>query len=150
MSEKDIFGLLFIDSLSTNDNITELSGRGIGMGAVKAEIEKLSGEIEIQSIAGEGSTFILKVPTSIYGNLINIASNNRDNITIEYILSPVVNRATTYLQSDMKINIQSKAQFSYTLINEMRLTTGVSDFKILSDGKVGVYVTFIDGKNTRN
>ncbi|NOQ29569.1 MAG: hypothetical protein GQ570_00450 [Helicobacteraceae bacterium] len=121
MSNASLLDLIFIDSLSTNDSVTELSGRGIGMGALKAEVEKLSGEIEIESVVGEGSKFILKIPTSIYGNLINIASNNRDNITIEYILSPVVNRATTYLQSDMKINIQNKAEFSYSLIGEIQI-----------------------------
>lgn len=121
MTKDSLLELVFIDNLSTNDKITKLSGRGIGMGAVKSEIEKLSGEIEIESEVGKGSKFILKVPTSIYGNLINIASNERDNITVEYILSPVINRATTYLQSDMKINIRNKATFSYAFIDEIKI-----------------------------
>jgi len=121
MSESAILNLVFIDNLSTNDNITKLSGRGIGMGALKAEVEKLSGNIQIQSTLGKGTTFSISIPTSMYGNLINIASNNRDNITIEYILSPVINRATTYLQSDMKITIKNKALFSYALMNEIKL-----------------------------
>ena len=142
MSEKEILDLIFIDSLSTNDNITKLSGRGIGMGALKAEIEKLSGEIEIQSVIGEGTKFILKVPTSIYGNLINIASNNRDNITIEYILSPVVNRATTYLQSDMKISIKNKAEFSYALIDEIKIKEYCSYIHISGLVDVSVCISY--------
>ncbi|MFT5662393.1 MAG: two-component system chemotaxis sensor kinase CheA [Sulfurimonas sp.] len=142
MSEAALFELVFIDNLSTNDSITRLSGRGIGMGAVKAEIEKLSGEIEIQSIVGEGSKFILKVPTSTYGNLINIASNNRDNITIEYILSPVVNRATTYLQSDMKINIKNKAEFSYALIDDIQIKEYCSYIHISGLVDVSVCISY--------
>jgi two-component system chemotaxis sensor kinase CheA len=142
MSEHDILGLIFIDNISTNDKITALSGRGIGMGAVKAEIEKLSGEIEVQSTVDEGTEFILKVPTSIYGNLINIASNGREHITIEYILSPVVNRATTYLQSDMKINIKNKALFSYLLINEIKIKSYCSYIHISGLVDVSVCISY--------
>jgi len=142
MTNKELLQLIFIDSLSTNDNITKLSGRGIGMGAVKSEIEKLSGEIEIHSVLGKGSTFILTVPTSIYGNLINIASNNRDNITIEYILSPVVNRATTYLQSDMKINIKNKAEFSYALIHDIHIKDYCSYIHISGLVDVSVCISY--------
>ncbi|MBL0721822.1 MAG: hypothetical protein JJV88_04500 [Sulfurovum sp.] len=142
MEKNSLLELMFIDNLSTNDSITELSGRGIGMGAVKAEIEKLSGEIEIQSTTGKGSKFILKVPTSIYGNLINIASNNRDNITVEYILSPVVNRATTYLQSDMNINIKNKALFSYLFIDEIALKHYCSYIHISGLVDVSVCVSY--------
>ncbi len=142
MSKANLLALVFVDNLSTNDNITKLSGRGIGMGAVKAEIEKLSGEIEIQSIVGEGTKFILKVPTSIYGNLINIASNNRDNITIEYILSPVVNRTTTYLQSDMKVNIKNEATFSYALIDEIKIKDYCSYIHISGLVDVSVCISY--------
>lgn len=121
MDENSLLELVFIDSLSTNETITKLSGRGIGMGAIKSEIEKLSGDITINSKPKEGTTFTLKIPTSTYGSLINIATNQRDNITVEYILSPVVNRATTFLQSDMKINIQNKAQFSYELLEDIQI-----------------------------
>lgn len=142
MSEGNLLELVFIDSLSSNDKITKLSGRGIGMGAVKSEIEKLSGEIEIKSSRGKGSTFILKVPTSLYGNLINIATNERDNITVEYILSPVINRATTYLQSDMKINIRNKALFSYALIEEIQIKDYCSYIHISGLVDVSVCISY--------
>jgi len=142
MSETELLELIFLDNLSTNDEITKLSGRGIGMGAVKAEIEKLSGKISVESTLGEGSKFILQVPTSMYGELINIASNHRDNITIEYILSPVVNRATTYLQSDMKINIKNKAEFSYVLIDEIKLKAYCSYIHISGLVDVSVCISY--------
>jgi two-component system chemotaxis sensor kinase CheA len=142
MTQKEILELVFFDSLSTSDDITELSGRGIGMGTVKSELEKLSGEINIESEIGKGTTFTLKVPTSIYGNLINIASDHRDNITIEYILSPVVNRATTYLQSDMKIDIKNKAKFSYIMVSEVKLKDYCSYIHISGLVDVSVCISY--------
>jgi hypothetical protein len=121
MSEKEIMELIFCESLSTNDEISELSGRGIGLNALKSEVDKLSGTIDLQSTLGKGTTFSIHIPTSIYGNLINIAANNQDNITIEYILAPVVNRVSTYLQSDMKINLNEKAKFTYTTIDAINI-----------------------------
>ena len=142
MDEKSILDLIFVDSLSTNEDITQLSGRGIGMGAVKMEIEKLSGTIAISSKKGEGTTFTITIPTSTYGKIINIASNNRDTITIEYILSPVVNRATTYLQSDMKINIKNKALFSYASINEIKIKEYCSYIHISGLVDVSVCISY--------
>jgi two-component system, chemotaxis family, sensor kinase CheA len=119
LSKKDVLNLIFHEGLSTNDIVNELSGRGIGMNAVKAEIEKLSGNIDVESHPGKGTTVSFKIPIAIYGNLINIASNRQDNITIEYILSPIVNRVTTFLQSDMNINLHKKAKFTYTSIDRI-------------------------------
>lgn len=142
MAKSEVLELIFYDSLSTSDDITELSGRGIGMGSVKSELDKLSGEIKVESELGKGTTITLTIPTSIYGNLINIASNNRDNITIEYILSPVVNRATTYLQSDMKIDMKNKAKFSYVTVSEVVLKDYCSYIHISGLVDVSVSISY--------
>ncbi|MCU7834584.1 MAG: hypothetical protein KZQ83_04940 [gamma proteobacterium symbiont of Taylorina sp.] len=142
MDEKEILELIFYEGLSTNDEINQLSGRGIGMGAVKVEIEKLSGNIEVKSELGKGTGITLKIPIAIYGNLINIASNSRDNITIEYILSPVINRLTTFLQSDMKINLNKKALFSYTTIDKINLKNYTSYIHISGLVDVSVCMSF--------
>jgi len=142
MSEEELLSLIFLDNVSTNDTITQLSGRGIGMSAVKAEVEKLSGTISVESTLGEGSVFTLNIPTALYDNLINIASNERDNITIEYILSPVINRATTYLQSDMKINIKNKALFSYDYIDNILIKEYCSYIHISGIVDVSVCISY--------
>lgn len=49
--------LIFEDSFSTKEQVTELSGRGVGLSAVRAEIKKLDGRIEIESEIGKGTTF---------------------------------------------------------------------------------------------
>ncbi len=54
--------LIFEDSFSTKEQVTELSGRGVGLSAVRAEIEKLGGRIEIESEIGKGTTFRFVMP----------------------------------------------------------------------------------------
>ena len=50
---------------STADKITDLSGRGVGMDVVRANVEKMKGKIEIKSEEGKGSTFIIKLPLTL-------------------------------------------------------------------------------------
>ena len=65
MSEKDIIGLLFHAGFSTSKKITDVSGRGVGLDVVKSKIESLSGEVEVKSKLGEGSTWIIRLPLTL-------------------------------------------------------------------------------------
>jgi len=65
MTEEDKLKLIFSPSLSTKDEITDISGRGVGMDAVKKERERLGGSIRIESLLGKGTTFIFKIPTNL-------------------------------------------------------------------------------------
>ncbi len=65
MDDSEAAKLIFADHLSTKDNADALSGRGIGMGAVKEACMKLGGTIEIETKPGEGTIFILSFPYSV-------------------------------------------------------------------------------------
>ena len=65
MSEKDIINLLFHAGFSTAKQISDVSGRGVGLDVVKAKIESLSGEVEVKSQLGEGSTWIVRLPLTL-------------------------------------------------------------------------------------
>lgn len=62
LSEHEIYNLIFSENFSTKDEVTTTSGRGVGMNAVKVEIEKLHGYIEINSQKNIGTTFIFNIP----------------------------------------------------------------------------------------
>ncbi|WP_428026045.1 ATP-binding protein [Arcobacter sp.] len=62
MSDERVFGLIFYETFSTKEEITELSGRGIGMAVVKNELTKLDGSVEVKSEINKGTTFIFKLP----------------------------------------------------------------------------------------
>jgi two-component system, chemotaxis family, sensor kinase CheA len=65
LSESEIFNLIFQPGFSTAEQVTSVSGRGVGMDVVKKQIEKLRGKVEIHSTLGQGATFVLKVPLTL-------------------------------------------------------------------------------------
>ncbi len=65
ISETELQQLIFRSGFSTKEQVTELSGRGVGMDVVRSNVEALSGEIQIESVAGRGSTFRISLPLSL-------------------------------------------------------------------------------------
>ena len=65
LGEADINNLIFHPGLSTANQVTAISGRGVGMDVVKTVLEKLKGSVSIRSTAGKGTTFYLKVPLTL-------------------------------------------------------------------------------------
>lgn len=65
MSEKEIVDLLFLPSFSTAKSVTDVSGRGVGLDVVRSKIEALSGEVEVKTKYGEGSTFTIRLPLTL-------------------------------------------------------------------------------------
>ncbi len=65
LNEDEIHHLLFTPGFSTAEEITEISGRGVGLDVVKAALDNLKGSIEIESVAGKGTTFRLMVPLTL-------------------------------------------------------------------------------------
>lgn len=65
LGEADINNLVFHPGLSTADQVTSISGRGVGMDVVKTVLEKLKGSVSIRTTAGKGTTFYLKVPLTL-------------------------------------------------------------------------------------
>ncbi|MCH5195522.1 MAG: chemotaxis protein CheA [Oscillospiraceae bacterium] len=64
-TEKEIQNLILLPGFSTNEQVTEFSGRGVGMDVVKANVEKCNGTITVESKKGEGTTFIIKIPLTL-------------------------------------------------------------------------------------
>jgi two-component system chemotaxis sensor kinase CheA len=65
MSEKEAYMLIFKPGFSTAAQVTNVSGRGVGMDVVKSNIEKLNGIIEVDSELGKGTTLKLKIPLTL-------------------------------------------------------------------------------------
>ena len=64
-TEKEIQNLILLPGFSTNEQVTEFSGRGVGMDVVKANVEKCNGTITVESKKGVGTTFIIKIPLTL-------------------------------------------------------------------------------------
>ena len=65
MSESEIQSLIFASGFSTRTEITELSGRGVGLDVVRANVERLKGAIEVTSVPGNGCKFKVRLNTSL-------------------------------------------------------------------------------------
>jgi two-component system chemotaxis sensor kinase CheA len=64
-TEKEIFQLIMMPGFSTNDEVNEFSGRGVGMDVVVRSIEKLNGSVMVESKKGEGTKFTIKIPLTL-------------------------------------------------------------------------------------
>lgn len=65
LDDEDVISLLFEPGFSTAKQVTDVSGRGVGLDVVKSKIESLSGEVEVKTKLGEGSTFIIRLPLTL-------------------------------------------------------------------------------------
>ncbi len=65
MTDKEAIDLLFRPSFSTAEQISDLSGRGVGLDVVKSKIEALGGDVEAKTVLGEGTTFIVRLPLTL-------------------------------------------------------------------------------------
>ncbi len=65
MNEKDSVDLLFHAGFSTAKVVSDVSGRGVGLDVVKSKIEALSGEVEVKTKLGEGSSWIIRLPLTL-------------------------------------------------------------------------------------
>lgn len=65
LSQKEIIDFLFMPSFSMAKQITDISGRGVGLDVVKSNIEALGGDVSVKSVLGEGSTFTVRLPLTL-------------------------------------------------------------------------------------
>ena len=65
LTDQDIFRLIFLPGLSTAKEVTDVSGRGVGMDVVKQAVEKLRGKTDVESLYGNGTTFIVSFPLTM-------------------------------------------------------------------------------------
>ena len=65
MSPKEMTHLIFMPGLSTAAKVSDVSGRGVGMDVVKTNQDRLGGKIEIETLVGKGTTFVIKLPLTL-------------------------------------------------------------------------------------
>lgn len=65
MGDQQIQQFIFKAGFSTAEKVTSVSGRGVGMDVVRTNIEKIGGTVELKSVEGRGSTFIIKIPLTL-------------------------------------------------------------------------------------
>lgn len=141
MSENQIHKLIFHAGLSTAEKVTNVSGRGVGMDVVRTNIELIGGTVDLTSVAGEGSTFIIKIPLTlaIVSALIVEASGQRFAIPQLAVLELVKSNANAEHRIEM-INDSPVLRLRNKLlpvISMSKLLGNEPVEKILEDGDDG-------------
>ena len=65
ISDQEVYGLIFQPGFSTADEVTDVSGRGVGMDVVKRALDKLRGALDIDSVKDQGTTVLMKLPLTL-------------------------------------------------------------------------------------
>jgi two-component system, chemotaxis family, sensor kinase CheA len=65
LSDQECFNFIFLPGFSTKEQVSDISGRGVGMDVVKTKLNQLSGTVEIDSVLGKGTTISIKVPLTL-------------------------------------------------------------------------------------
>ncbi|WP_093794207.1 ATP-binding protein [Sporomusa acidovorans] len=81
LAEEEAIRLILADGFSSADNANELSGRGVGLAAVKQELDKLGGHLEIMSTVGKGTKFTFILPVMKTGCRLSIKGVTEENGT---------------------------------------------------------------------
>lgn len=113
LSKKDIVNFLFMPGFSMSKEITDISGRGVGLDVVKSNVEALGGDVTVKSELGQGTTFTVRLPLTlaiIQALLVNIGKekyaialaniNNIENIDVSDI-KYVEAREVIYLRGNV-------------------------------------------------
>lgn len=65
LSDTEVFSFIFHPGFSTATEVTDVSGRGVGMDVVRKQIQKLRGRVDIESVPGKGTSFFLRLPLTL-------------------------------------------------------------------------------------
>ena len=145
-SDEEIYMLLFEPGFSTNESVTELSGRGVGLDVVKQNIKALNGTVKVKSQIYKGTEFIIKIPLTlaiINGVLIEVS----DSIFI----IPTVSIIESYAMIDQKIFVNGDGNEMIMIRDEvyplLRLNTkfAIDDVKCNDSG----IVTMIENEDRK-
>lgn len=156
MSDRDLIMLIFEPGFSTMDHVTSISGRGVGMDVVKRALDSIGGTVQVDSVVGEGSTFTLRLPSSmaVKSTLLFELTNQTYAIPLSYTESVIsiyksdIHKTasgliTVHLDktihivflSDLFANSVDKARNKFTLFNSLH-----------AEQKLEVVVVNLNGK----
>jgi len=151
MSDQEICKMIFLPGLSTAEEVTNISGRGVGMDVVKTNIEKISGAIDLDTEVGRGTTFKIRVPLTLaivpalivstgqqrfaipqvnLIELIRVDEEEQDN-AIEYIHGCPVHRLRgqllplVYLQQELKLGERQPGALNIVVLQAEKCRFGL-------------------------
>jgi two-component system chemotaxis sensor kinase CheA len=140
MEPKEIMNLIFLPGFSTADQVTDVSGRGVGMDVVRTNIRRINGTVEIESQPGKGSVITIKLPLTIA--IIQALLVEVERATFAIPLGSVI-EAVKITRSDIKaINGREVLNLRERVLPLFRLA---EEFCIPSDNQQEIFYVVVAG-----
>ncbi len=145
LDERALSALIFAPGLSTAAEVTTLSGRGIGMDAVRAELHALGGQIDVESEAGHGCRFTLRAPMGLASVLVVLVRAGRWRIGLP---ADLVKQALQIDAATIRSDTQQQIEWQGTLLPLRHLGQTLGDITApITTGRIPV-VVLSDGDKT--
>ncbi len=136
LTDQEAIELIFMDGFSTKEIATELSGRGVGLSAVKAELKRLGGSSEIKTLIGKGTEFVFTLP---YEEIYSFSE-----IPIETIMKPIIDVSCDFLLKYTSEQIASINELKIQKQDKLFLKEYTS-FITVKGSISGMFLISIDG-----
>lgn len=133
MSDRELSQFLFQSGFSTKENVTELSGRGVGLDVVWSNVEKIKGRVKVESEPGKGTSFILHFPLSLSTLQGVFVLSNKDKYLIpsQHIVDIIYRKKSEYItlqnQSYIKLEGQLIPCFSLSSLFDNQRSIAAQD-----------------------
>ncbi|MGC3960382.1 MAG: chemotaxis protein CheA [Verrucomicrobiota bacterium] len=148
LTDKEIYDLIFAPGFSTADQITDISGRGVGMDVVRRNIEKLRGKVEIDTAAGQGTTFTIYLPLTlaiIDGMIVSVGGERYiiPTLSVRESFRPRAEMISTVHERGEMVNVRGR------LCPLLRLHKYFDQPAKTTDATEGIVVVIESGEQTR-
>lgn len=127
-SDNEIIELIFIDGFSTKDNVTDVSGRGVGLATIKNELTRLGGYPEVKTVLGQGTTFYLYIP---------LDTEEVWTVPVSDLLGPLLETARSFLSE--QIGLESNPTDDTAIIQPKSLELNKKTVLLAIRGAVQCY-----------
>ena len=132
LSDKEIYNLVFEAGFSTAKEVTDVSGRGVGMDVVRRNIESLRGQVEINSKPGQGSVFKMSLPLTlaiIDGMVVRVGKDRYVIPTVSIIRSikPAPEDISTVMNKGQMLHLQGRLIPLFRLASLYNIPTDASE-----------------------
>lgn len=135
ISDNEIMEYIFMDGFSTNETVSELSGRGVGLSAVKSEVEKLGGTIHVETSQGQGTEFRITIP---FNSTLEVLEAPADAM-----IQPIISSTVTFFKKQTDINLCEAREFLGSRIGKIPLNS-ITSFIHVRGGVNGMFILSMD------
>jgi two-component system chemotaxis sensor kinase CheA len=135
MPSDEIMLLIFHPDFSTKSQVTDISGRGMGLSSVQAEVMKLGGTIQVTTNAGQGTSFRIELP---YEEI-----HDFPELEFPAVLEPIVEKSRAYFQEFLQLDFKPLSTFELLPVDKLLLRK-VTTFVNVRGALEGTFILSVD------